>query len=118
MLCMLGVHSQHSPEVGAHFLHANKTHSDLGFNQEINELGSNIRDFNVVTWLESEADGTHSGLMDINAIKDTLPLTDGEFYLCGPVAFMRFIKTQLMNAGVQAEQIFYEVFGPHENLPN
>ncbi|MEK0160114.1 NO-inducible flavohemoprotein [Pseudoalteromonas piscicida] len=118
MLCMLGVHSQHSPEVGAHFLHANKTHSDLGFNQEINELGSNIRDFNVVTWLESEADSTHSGLMDINAIKDTLPLTDGEFYLCGPVAFMRFIKTQLMNAGVKAEQIFYEVFGPHENLPN
>ncbi|MEJ6473244.1 NO-inducible flavohemoprotein [Pseudoalteromonas piscicida] len=118
MLCMLGVHSQHAPDVEAHFLHANKTQSDLGFTAEVHQLGQSIQHFNTTTWLESNPKGTASGLMDIHAIKETLPTEQGEFYLCGPLAFMTFIKGQLQDVGVNPERIFYEVFGPHENLPN
>jgi len=45
-----------------------------------------------------------------------LPLTQGHFYLCGPVGFMAFAKQQLLALGVAPSQIHYEVFGPHNEL--
>lgn len=56
----------------------------------------------------------HQGFMDINQVDIALQQTD--FYLCGPVGFMQFIKQQLMDAGVANECIHYEVFGPHQGL--
>ena len=57
-----------------------------------------------------------AGLMDLGALKDQLPLPQGQFYLCGPAAFMQFVKTQLLQLGVVATNIHYEVFGPHQAL--
>lgn len=33
-------------------------------------------------------------------------------YLCGPLPFMRAVRTQLLDKGVPASDIHYEVFGP------
>ncbi|MGF1909948.1 NO-inducible flavohemoprotein [Vibrio kasasachensis] len=55
------------------------------------------------------------GNMDLNNI-ECLPLTSGEFYLCGPVAFMEFVVKQLDGFGVSRNRIHYEVFGPHSYL--
>lgn len=33
-------------------------------------------------------------------------------YLCGPLPFMRAVRTQLLGKGVPAADIHYEVFGP------
>lgn len=55
------------------------------------------------------------GNMDLNNIEG-LPLTSGEFYLCGPVAFMEFVVKQLDDLGVPRNRIHYEVFGPHAYL--
>ena len=57
-----------------------------------------------------------AGLMDLVALKDELPRQQGQFYLCGPAAFMQFAKNQLLKIGVSAAQIHYEVFGPHSEL--
>jgi len=54
--------------------------------------------------------------MQLEAIKDSLPLTNGEFYLCGPVGFMMFVKQQLLTLGVEADRIHYELFGPHQEV--
>ncbi|BFO18569.1 hypothetical protein SHKM778_49570 [Streptomyces sp. KM77-8] len=38
-------------------------------------------------------------------------------FLCGPLPFMRDIRTRLLAAGVPAQRIRYEVFGPDLWLP-
>lgn len=58
----------------------------------------------------------HHGFMDIAAIADTLPMNSADFYLCGPVGFMRFAKQQLLTLRVDEAKIHYEVFGPHADL--
>ena len=55
------------------------------------------------------------GMMDISSIK-TLPIAEGEFYICGPVAFMEAVVKQLDALGVSRDRIHYEVFGPHSYL--
>ncbi|RRS07957.1 NO-inducible flavohemoprotein [Pseudoalteromonas sp. J010] len=118
MLSMLAVHSQTMPDIEAYFLHANKTFEDLGFLGEINELGKGIKQFSVTNWLESKEHNALPGFMDISAVAASLPCAHGEFYLCGPLSFMAAIKAQLLRAGVSPSRIYYEVFGPHENLPS
>lgn len=56
----------------------------------------------------------HEGLMDLSQVQ--LHLSTANFYLCGPVAFMAFVKEQLVTQGVDDDRIHYEVFGPHETL--
>lgn len=61
-------------------------------------------------WYEEDSgDLGQPGRMDLSAL-DIAPETTA--YLCGPLPFMRAARTQLMQAGVPAEHIHYEVFGP------
>ena len=41
-----------------------------------------------------------------------LPDLDAEFYLCGPIAFMADLQTELEGLGVSSDQIHSESFGP------
>ena len=52
--------------------------------------------------------------MDLTTVD--LPTENGNFYLCGPIAFMQFAKQQLLKLGVGESNIHYEVFGPHASL--
>ena len=54
-------------------------------------------------------DGVHAGTMDL----DDVALPEGAaFYLCGPLPFMRSVRNALLERGVPARDIQYEVFGP------
>ena len=63
---------------------------------------------------ESNLQNTYQGFMDFSGI--TLPINDGDFYLCGPIGFMQFAKEQLLTLNVPETNIHYEVFGPHQYL--
>lgn len=53
--------------------------------------------------------GRFGGIMNV----DDVELPDGaEYYLCGPLPFMRDIRSALLDRGVRASNIQYEVFGP------
>jgi nitric oxide dioxygenase len=68
-------------------------------------------------WFERGADSggselaaeLHSGIMDLDDVK--LPEGAG-YYLCGPLPFMQAIRSALIDRGVAARDIQYEVFGP------
>ncbi|MEV7325037.1 globin domain-containing protein [Streptomyces sp. NPDC093970] len=53
--------------------------------------------------------GTRTGRVDLAGI-DVAPGTRA--YLCGPLPFMRAVRAQLIEKGVSAADIHYEVFGP------
>ncbi|MGP5124792.1 hemin transporter, partial [Glutamicibacter ardleyensis] len=55
------------------------------------------------------AENEHSGYMNIDDVQ--LP-EDAEYYLCGPLAFMKLVRSALIARGIPAKDIQYEVFGP------
>ncbi len=100
------------------YLHACTHQGQHSFKEHVNSLKGQLN-LSIHTWYEqanSEEDGVLNGMMQLEAIKDSLPLTDGEFYLCGPVGFMMFVKQQLLTLGVEADRIHYELFGPHQEV--
>lgn len=50
-----------------------------------------------------------TGLVDLDGIT-VRPGTHA--YLCGPLPFMRAVRAQLLEAGVEPADVHYEVFGP------
>jgi nitric oxide dioxygenase len=54
-------------------------------------------------------DGVHGGVMNLDEVK--LP-DDAGYYLCGPLPFMQAVRSALVDRGVPARDIQYEVFGP------
>ena len=51
----------------------------------------------------------HAGVMHLDDVK--LP-DDAAYYLCGPLPFMQAVRSALIDRGVPARDIQYEVFGP------
>jgi nitric oxide dioxygenase len=50
-----------------------------------------------------------AGMMDLSQV--TLP-DDAAYYLCGPLPFLKSIRSALIDRGVPPQDIQYEVFGP------
>ncbi len=65
-------------------------------------------------WYERGAHSTlpveaHAGVIDLGEVD----LPDGAgYYLCGPLPFMKAVRDALLDRGVPARDIQYEVFGP------
>ncbi|HEY4802672.1 MAG TPA: NO-inducible flavohemoprotein [Paraburkholderia sp.] len=57
-------------------------------------------------------DYDHAGLVDIGQIKQAILQPDADYYICGPIPFMRMQHDALKNLGIHEARIHYEVFGP------
>jgi ferredoxin-NADP reductase len=65
--------------------------------------------------LESDAKGRdyqHEGRVTVDLMKQLLPSSNYEFYLCGPGSFMESITEDLRKWGVPDEWVHFEAFGP------
>lgn len=52
------------------------------------------------------------GLVDVNLIANAVMLPEADYYICGPIPFMRMQHDALVAEGIEEERIHYEVFGP------
>ncbi|GAA6185252.1 MULTISPECIES: NO-inducible flavohemoprotein [Aliiglaciecola] len=99
------------------YLHACETPEQHSFANDLNELSRLYNRLQTATWFNQGGEGcNYTGLMNLRDLDTELPINNGEFYLCGPVNFMAFIKTQLLDLGVDNSRIHYELFGPHQDL--
>lgn len=57
-------------------------------------------------------DFDYPGLVDVVLIADAILLPDADYYICGPIPFMRIQHDALVAAGIKEPRIHYEVFGP------
>jgi hypothetical protein len=57
-------------------------------------------------------DYQHEGRVSIELLKELLPASNFEYYLCGNGAFMKSITDGLEAWGVPDEQVHFEAFGP------
>ncbi len=92
--------------------HADRTAQDHALRDTVLHVGRQLDDFTAYTWYETvgaEDHRSHQGLMDLAEIP--LP-ADIQVFTCGPLPFMRHIRSTLLTRGVPAGSIRYEVFGP------
>jgi nitric oxide dioxygenase len=52
------------------------------------------------------------GMVDIDRIAHAVLLPDADYYICGPIPFMRLQHDALVSHGVKEQRVHYEVFGP------
>ena len=92
--------------------HADRRSQDHALRDTVLHLGREIDDFSSYTWYEEvDAGDTRSrqGFMDLSGI--LLP-DDIQVFTCGPLPFMRLVRSTLLARGVPPARIRYEVFGP------
>lgn len=91
-------------------LHADDGPHTHALREETAALVDRLDSAHAITWYENGADSrSRPGRMDLADV--ALP-AGAEYYLCGPLPFMRGIRAQLTAAGVPASAVHYEVFGP------
>jgi nitric oxide dioxygenase len=92
--------------------HADRRAQDHALRETVLHLGREIDDFTAHAWYESVDDGdtrSRQGFMDLTDIP--LP-QDIQVFTCGPLPFMKHVRSTLLSRGVPAARIRYEVFGP------
>ncbi|MDD1781526.1 NO-inducible flavohemoprotein [Enterovibrio sp. ZSDZ35] len=120
MMAMLeSLKDTHSADV--HWLHAAENGQHHAFALRVGELMKQDTKIQRSVWyrepVSEDLQGKHYdrvGLMNISEVEGLTTSPDRHFYLCGPVAFMQSIAKQLTDAGIAADRIFYECFGPHK----
>ncbi|GAA4912860.1 globin domain-containing protein [Streptomonospora salina] len=97
-------------------LHADRSPGTHALRADTEEALGRLPRADSAVWYEHDAAGAHrQGRMDLSEV--ALPEAP-EVYMCGPLPFMRDVRTQLLRAGVPAHSIHYEVFGPDLWLPD
>lgn len=111
--------AQHPSQVN--WLHATEKGEQHAFRDEVTRTGGQLSHFSQRIWYREPADldnGRYDqqGLMDLAAVSAGMQEKNRQFYLCGPLGFMQYVARQLLDAGVDAQCIHYEIFGPHKVL--
>ncbi|MEF9872909.1 MAG: globin domain-containing protein [Glutamicibacter sp.] len=93
-------------------LHADQTATAWPLREQMLESIGKLPEATISTWFERgelpEGLNATSGYMDLAGA-----LTgNAQVYLCGPLPFMHAMRNQALEAGIPAERIHYEVFGP------
>lgn len=98
-------------------LHAESTLERWALRDQMREDVADLEAAELELWLEtpSTGEGFRDGFMSLDNV--TIP-DDASVYLCGPLPFMRSIRSQALASGVPADRIHYEVFGPDLWLVN
>ncbi|GAA3222189.1 globin domain-containing protein [Nonomuraea helvata] len=95
-------------------VHADRTAADHAHREELTRLVDALPRGVLHRWYEESCDcdcrpAPRTGLVDLSEID--LPARTVA-YLCGPLPFMRGLRSQLLRRGVPGSDIHYEVFGP------
>ncbi|MEW1887275.1 globin domain-containing protein [Streptomyces sp. NPDC085659] len=93
-------------------VHGDRSPADHALRTDHTALTAKLHDAAAHFWYENPEDGhpaDRTGLVDLSGLA-VAPGTHA--YLCGPLPFMRAVRTQLLAKGVPASDIHYEVFGP------
>lgn len=111
------------PDAPVYFLQAARNSAVHALGNEIEELKSDVSKVQThVIYDEPLADDASlgkcdsTGRIDAAMLRDWAPVTDAQFYFCGPKPFMQEVAAILNELGVEESRIRYEFFGPLQSL--
>lgn len=101
------------------FIHGARNSGVQAMRNRLREIAKTHSDFHLMVFYDSPlpqdvkgVDYDALGHVDIDSIKDKLLLPDADYYICGPIPFMRLQHDALRALGIHEGRIHYEVFGP------
>ena len=117
MLSMLNSVRDLAPQRQVYFAHAARSPAWQAHSLDLQEARSRMPKLDIALFYESlegahgSIGGVYQGRMDVCTLWPEAVL-QADIYLCGPLGFMQAQRQQLLEAGVAAERIQREVFGP------
>jgi nitric oxide dioxygenase len=118
MISMLKV-AIRNPERRVVFVHGARNSGVHAMRDRLRETAKTYANFDLIVFydapLPQDVEGTdydYAGFVDVASIKDSILLPNADYYICGPVPFMRIQHDALKGLGIHEARIHYEVFGP------
>ncbi|GLK83421.1 PAS domain S-box protein [Ancylobacter defluvii] len=123
MIAMLEALAAEKARVPVHFVHCTRDGATHAFAAHVKELVAALPNARA-TILYSQprpqdrqgSDFDLPGRLTVDWLTAETALAEAEYYVCGPLGFLRALVPALAKAGVPAERLHYEFFGPVEDL--
>ncbi len=123
MICMLEALAAENSRTPVQFVHTTTSGLTHGFGKHIRELVSRLPNASSTIFYTSPRDADvpgrdydQAGRPTTDWLKANTPVSDADYFVCGPIPFMRTFVNGLTEAGVPTDRIHYEFFGPVEEL--
>jgi nitric oxide dioxygenase len=120
MMAMLGHLVREQPQRRVVFVHGARHRGVHALNKDVRSLADRYPQVSVKVFYEKVGENDRAGIdydlpgrIDLAAIKDETILPQADYYLCGPVPFMKAKLKALNDLGVPKDRIQFEVFGSH-----
>lgn len=94
-------------------LHADHSMDRWPGREIMERLVDSLPNARMITWMETPGEGDHEGFMDLSEADLDLD-EDTTAFMCGPLPFMKGLRSQLIEKGVPGRNIHYEIFGPDQ----
>lgn len=92
-------------------LHADHSLARWPGRQIMQNLVEKLPNAKIITWMETPGQGDHDGFIDLADVE----IPEGAHaFMCGPLPFMKGLRSQLIERGVPGRNIHYEIFGPDQ----
>ncbi|QXQ05351.1 NO-inducible flavohemoprotein [Sphingosinicellaceae bacterium] len=106
-----------------YYVHGTMNSATHAMAERVRTLASEHAAMKVITFYSDPVAGdeigrTHdvTGMPSIDWLQNNVPLDDADIYLCGPKLFLRAFVGGLSRAGIHADRVHYEFFGPADEL--
>jgi nitric oxide dioxygenase len=118
LMSMLKVAAKEQPDRDITFIHAARSGRYHALREEASSLGAKVL---VCYEKPTEEDIAaqnfdKEGYITAEWLQKVIENKDADYYMCGPVSFMKAIYQALQEIGVKEEAIHYEFFGPNMKL--
>lgn len=123
MVSMLETVAEARPDLPTWYVHGALNGSVHAMGPHVRQLATKSQNIDVTVFYANpeEGDGAaahhdEKGLISAEWLQRNTPSDRATYFLCGPKPFLRALASGLKNAGVPAERIRYEFFGPSDDL--
>lgn len=101
------------------FIHGARNSAVHAMRDRLRQTAATYTNFRAIIFydapLDTDVQGTdydYPGFVDLGKLRNEVLLPDADYYICGPVPFMRIQHDALKALDVPESKIHYEVFGP------
>ncbi|MEK3799850.1 NO-inducible flavohemoprotein [Peribacillus sp. FSL H8-0477] len=118
-MSMIQTVAEQQPSRPVTFIHASQNGSAQAFKNELNSYNGVLSNYRLAFAYSNPTDEDltdrhfgKQGYVDADFLSKFEHDLNADYYLCGPVAFLRSMIATLTSMGVSQDQIHYEFFGP------
>lgn len=120
LVSMLTRLAEEQPERDVTFIHAAINGSMHALKEEVSQIAAaseHIKAYTVYeTPLSTDEGYDVEGYVTTEWLRSVLPTIEAVYYFCGPIPFMKAVRSSLLELGVSEENIHFEFFGPKADL--